>query len=146
MTEYIPIFVPAIAGFGTAMICNVGKSAGEVVKFRPPAAVFSIAWIALYTMFGLSWYYARKDSSKDHKIYVDIANIALVVIISSWIIVYACGKNKIGGVYVLGFSILAGLITYTVAPTTLSKVLICPLITWLIFAMFLNTFEVQKLK
>jgi len=136
MTEYIPIFVPALAGFGTAMICNVGKSAGEVVKFRPPAAVFSIAWIALYTMFGLSWYYARKDSSKDHKIYVDIANIALVVIISSWI----------GGVYVLGFSILAGLITYTVAPTTLSKVLICPLITWLIFAMFLNTFEVQKLK
>ena len=147
MTEYLPIFIPAIAGFGTAMICNVGKDAGSVVAFRPPSWVFSVAWIILYALFGLSWYFARKDANdKNQKLYVDIANIVLVCVISLWIVIYACGKNKKGGVYVLGISILASLIAYTVASTTLSKILICPLVAWLIFAMFLNTFEVQKLK
>ena len=147
MTEYLPIFIPAIAGFGTAMICNVGKDAGSVVAFRPPSWVFSVAWIIVYALFGLSWYFARKDANdKNQKLYVDIANIVLVCVISLWIVIYACGKNKKGGVYVLGISILASLIAYTVASTTLSKILICPLVAWLIFAMFLNTFEVQKLK
>jgi len=147
MTEYLPIFIPAIAGFGTAMICNVGKDAGSVVAFRPPSWVFSVAWIILYALFGLSWYFARKDANdKNQKLYVDIANIVLVCVISLWIVIYACGKNKKGGVYVLGISILASLIAYTIASTTLSKILICPLVAWLIFAMFLNTFEVQKLK
>jgi len=147
MTEYIPIFIPAIVGFGSAMICNVGKESGSVVSFRPPSWVFSIAWIILYALFGLSWYFARKDAeNKSQQLYVDIINIVLVCVISLWLVVYACCNNKKGGVYVLGFSILTSLIAYTVASTTLSKVLICPLITWLIFAMLLNTFEVQKLK
>ena len=70
MTEYIPIFVPAILGFATSGFCRIGKSAGSAVPFRPPAWVFGFAWVILYTLFGFSWFFANKETRKRHVVQI----------------------------------------------------------------------------
>ena len=64
--------------------------------------------------------------------------------LTGWLLVYACGKNKKGGIYMIVISILAALLAYTSTPNLTAKLLICPLIVWLFFATLLNTFEVQS--
>lgn len=143
MTEYIPIFIPAILGFATSGICKIGKDAGASVLVRPPPWVFGIVWIILYAFFGFSWFFANKDAV-ENKIGINIANSSLAFILALWIIVYGCLRSRIGGVYVLLTSLLAGLVVYTLAPSLRSKLLICPLMVWLLFATLLNTLEVNK--
>ena len=139
---YSTIFIPAVFGFVTAAFCNVGKDAGSVVKFRPPAWVFSIAWIILYICLGLSWFFSNKDKNSN-KILVNIMFSAVVLALTGWLLVYACGKNKKGGIYMIVISILAALLAYTSTPNLTAKLLLFPLIVWLLFATLLNTFEVQ---
>ena len=66
----------------------------------------------------------------------------LVFLLTAWVIAYSCKKNKKIAVYILLMSIMASLMTFTVGNTP-SKLLLCPLIGWLIFATMLNTTEVQ---
>ena len=123
---YSTIFIPAIFGFVTAAFCNVGKDAGNVVKFRPPAWVICIAWIILYTCLGLSWFFSNKDKDSN-KILINIKFSAVVLSLTGWLLVYACGKNKKGGIYMIVVSILTALLAYTSTPNLTAKLLICPL-------------------
>tara|TARA_R110002074_G_scaffold122387_1_gene257045 strand:+ start:994 stop:1449 length:456 start_codon:yes stop_codon:yes gene_type:complete len=143
---YSTILIPTVVGFTTSMFCNVGKEAGESVKFRPPSYVFGIAWTILYICLGLSWFFSNKDGKDANKLLINIMFSLVILALTMWLVVYACGKNKLGGIYVLLLSVLMTLGAYTVAPTTLSKLLICPLLIWLMFATLLNIFEVQLIK
>ena len=138
--QYLPIIIPALLGYGTAMFCGVQNTSGVVVSIRPPPIVFSIVWPILYIMLGVSWYYSRKIKT----LLTDIFYGSLVFLLSLWIIIYACENNKLGGVYILILSIVFSLLSYTVGDLT-SKLLIVPLIGWLLFATLLNVFEVQLL-
>ena len=126
---YSTIFIPSVFGFVTAAFCNVGKDAGSAV--------------ILYTCLGLSWFFSNKDKNSN-KILVNIMFSAVVLSLTGWLLVYACGKNKKGGIYMIVISILAALLAYTSTPNLTAKLLICPLIVWLFFATLLNTFEVQS--
>lgn len=137
MAEYIPIFVPSLLGYGTAMFFKIGNQAGENVLFRPPAIVFSIVWPILYIMLGLSWYFSRQKNT----LLSDIFYISLIIFLSLWIVVYS--KSKKNAIYILLLSIVFALLSYTVADLK-GKLLITPLIVWLIFATILNIFEVQN--
>ena len=139
MAEYIPIALPSLLGYGTAMFCNVGNQAGSTVSFRPPPIVFSIVWPILYIMLGVSWYFARKSN----QLWADIFYIALISLLNLWIIIYSCQGDKKNAIYVLVLSVAVALSCYTVADFT-GKLLIVPLITWLMFATLLNIFEVDK--
>ena len=138
MTEYIPILLPSLFGYGTAMFCNVGSQSGSNVSFRPPPVVFSIVWPVLYIMLGVSWYFARKSN----ELWSDIFYISLIMLLNLWIVLYSCQGDKKNAIYVLVLSIVFGLLCYTVADFT-AKLLIVPLIGWLLFATILNIFEVQ---
>ena len=138
--QYFPIIIPSLLGYGTAMFCGVQSSSGVVVSIRPQPIVFSIVWPILYIMLGLSWFFSRKIKT----LLTDIFYGSLVFLLSLWIIIYSCENNKLGGVYILILSIVFSLLCYTVGDLT-SRLLIVPLIGWLLFATLLNVFEVQLL-
>ena len=139
MAEYLIIPIPAILGYVTSMFCKVAKSSGENVAFRPPTIVFSLIWPILYVLFGLSWFYSRKINRELSDIFYSLLSIILCI----WIFVYSCKNNKKYGIYVLLLSIIFSILCYTVADLK-SRCLLAPLMGWLLFAMLLNIFEVQK--
>ena len=140
MTEYIPIILPSLLGYGTAMFCKVNKDSGANVSLRPPPIVFSIVWPILYLMLGFSWFYARQNKN----ITADIFYATLIILLSTWLIVYSCSNNKKMGIYVLILSVIVTLFA-CIPGNFQSRILILPLIAWLIFATILNIMEVRLL-
>jgi tryptophan-rich sensory protein len=140
MLDYLIIILPSIIGFGSSMICNVQKDAGSTVSFRPPPFVFSIVWPILYILLGFSWYYCRKINKKVADVFYLILNLTLAL----WIFVYSCKNNKKYAIYVLLLAFIFAMCCYTLGDTK-SKLMIVPLIGWILFATLLNIFEVQNI-
>lgn len=146
ITMAIIISTPFIIG------CKVGESSGETVKFRPPPSAFGIAWGILYFCIGLSWFFAiylPNDVKSNKDLYsiliVSFFYILLNALLSMWIIFYSCYKDKINSIYILVGSIVASLLCFTIGNTT-SRLLISPLIGWLLLATLLNVQEVNQMK
>jgi tryptophan-rich sensory protein len=125
-------------GYTSALFCGVNKDSGKMVKFRPPAIVFSIVWPILYLLLGISWFLARKQ------LIVDIMYLSLNLILCLWLYVYSCRKDKKNAIYVIVLSMVFALFCYTVCEDVLGKLAIVPLIGWLFLATLINIFEVEK--
>ena len=142
----LKLFTPMALGFMSNRICwskDGGKSAGASVKFRPPPYVFGIVWPILYLMLGLSWILATADKkNKTQSNIVESFYLLIVFLLSFWIYVYGCNKNKVGGVYVITLTIGAIILAMNVVRVE-SRVLLTPLLTWLLIALLLNVAEVQ---
>lgn len=132
--ELILLFAPMISGYTMSAFCGPGKSAGRSVKFRPPAWVFGVVWPILYILIGLAWIRSK---------HLTVSFITLLVLLNLWLLVYVCQKNKVGGVYIIFLSLLSALYIFISLDKT-TKYLFAPLLVWLLFAAFLNTFEVQN--
>lgn len=145
MAEYVLIGVPLITGYVTSLACKMSSRSGQSVAFRPPSVVFGIVWPILYIMMGVAWCFsAQKTKQGTDNILVHIFNAFLVTALVTWMIVYACGKNKQAAVFVLLISVLLALAVYTVAPSLMTKLLVLPLVAWLGFATLMNATEVQQ--
>tara|TARA_B100001121_G_C18557558_1_gene558703 strand:+ start:426 stop:851 length:426 start_codon:yes stop_codon:yes gene_type:complete len=131
--DLVILLIPLISGYSVSSICGPSNKSGAVVKFRPPSWVFGVVWPILYLLLGFAWI-----KSKKYTPYF----ITLIVLLNLWLVVYVCQNNKIGGVYIIFLSILALLYLFASVNKT-SKYLLAPLLVWLLFAAFLNTFEVQ---
>lgn len=143
--QYLIIALPAVVGYSTSAACKIGKDAGKEVAIRPPSIVFGVMWPILYILLGVSWLIAWKNvQDKQHLVLVHVFYSLLTVLLAVWIIVYGCAKNKKNAIYVILASIAAGVMAYTAAQDTVSKLLIVPLVVWLSFALLLNCFEVMK--
>ena len=144
--ESLALFVilPALTGYLFSMKCKVDKSSGETVKFRPPPAVFGIVWAILYVLIGLSWWIAVKDSTGIYTGLTVFLYLLLFVSLNSWIWIYSCKKQKINAIYSLVICIVVTLMCYTVG-NTISKLLITPLIGWLLLATLINVDEINKM-
>jgi tryptophan-rich sensory protein len=127
-------------GYTSALFCGVNKDSGKMVKFRPPAIVFSIVWPILYLLLGISWFLARKQ------LIVDIMYLSLNLILCLWLYVYSCRKDKKNAIYVIVLSMVFALFCYTVCEDVLGKLAIVPLIGWLFLATLINIFEVETIK
>ena len=136
--EKILLFTPLILGYLTSFFCKIGKKSGENVKFRPKPWVFGIAWPILYLCLGYSWVLSRK---KDQK--TDIFYGITTALLTLWLVVYGCQKDKKGGVYVLIATFTSLLACFTIG-TQRSKLLLTPLIGWILLATLMNTFEISK--
>lgn len=138
--EVIYFLLPAIIGYSASMFCNIGENAGTVVKFRPPAAVFGIVWFFLFVLLGLSWVFAVRVANIP---YLCIATYLLASLsLGLWTYLYGCQKNKKGASWILIIS-LATLFASLSQGNDVSKVLLSPLIAWVLFAMIMNTTEVS---
>jgi tryptophan-rich sensory protein len=138
MQNLLYILIPSIMGYTSALFCGVNKDSGKMVKFRPPAIVFSIVWPILYLLLGISWFLARKQ------LIVDIMYLSLNLILCLWLYVYSCRKDKKNAIYVIVLSMVFALFCYTVCEDVLGKLAIVPLIGWLFLATLINIFEVEK--
>lgn len=140
----VRLIVPMALGYITSHSCwkrVSSKRAGASVAFRPPAYVFGIVWPILYIMLGLSWVMAmKKNKTATH---VEISYVSISILLASWIFVYGCKNRKVWGVYSIALSLGAVIMTMNLVGVE-SRVLLVPLLTWLILALLLNVFEVSK--
>lgn len=134
------LLLPALIGYGSGMLCVIGKDAGKDVKFRPPPYVFGIVWPVLFVLFGISWVYAAKNTNNYSLCVAAYAVAALTL--GLWTIVYGCFKMKKEACWVILISLAALLASFSQGNET-SKILISPLIAWILFALLMNTTEVQ---
>ena len=142
--NYLPILIPSIMGYASALICGVSKDSGNSVKFRPPPIVFSIVWPILYLLLGISWYLAREKVKSQELILVDMMYLSLNIILCLWLFVYSCLGDKKNAIYVIVLSIIFTMFCYTVCENVLGKLAIVPLLGWLYLATLINIFEVEK--
>ena len=139
--DVILVILPAVVGYGSQMICGIGKGAGQNVLFRPPAWVFGVIWPILFLLFGLSWAIAARNCTNQALCMIMYA--LTTISLGAWIVVYGCAKSKKGASWVLLVAIAAGLAAFSQG-NEISKVMITPLIEWAIFALIMNTTEVQN--
>ena len=141
----IRLLLPMLLGYLTSHSCwnkVSSKRAGSNVSFRPPVYIFGIVWPILYLLLGLSWVIAKKTKkSNDH---VELCYISISILLASWIFVYGCKNRKVWGVYSIVMSIGAIIMTMNLVGVE-SRVLLVPLLTWLLLALLLNVFEVSKM-
>lgn len=110
--------------------CNINKNTGDMVKFRPPSAIFSIVWPIIFILL----YLASQDDAEN-----DIIYYVLVGSFFAWPIAYGCGANKTLGIY----SILISLTLVFYLENEKSNKYLSFVKTWLLFALILNCIEVQ---
>ena len=142
--ELIVFFLPIIVGFGTGMICRTKSSAGSNVKFRPPPWVFSVVWTLLYLMIGLSWVLSLRAQGGQSQLLVNVLYIKVIVILSLWLILYSCMNQKKWALVVMVLALMVTLLTYTMITSMVAKGLLVPLFVWLLYALLISVFEVQK--
>lgn len=136
----IRFIFPMFISYLVSIKCKMDKKSGSSVKFRPPGYVFGIVWPILFTLIGLSWV---NSANKLNSRISDILYLSLSLLLASWIIVYACMKDKKKAVYILFLTLLAITFLMLHVPQN-SKLLLAPLGIWVLYATFLNTAEVQN--
>lgn len=137
--EICYFLLPATIGYLSSMFCNIGKGAGSIVKFRPPPFVFGIVWFVLFILLGLSWVLAFRVANIPSLCITTYFLVSLSL--GLWTYVYGCKKNKKLASWVLVIS-LATLFACFSQGNDISRVLLSPLIAWVLFAMIMNTTEV----
>lgn len=141
----VRLFMPMSLGYAVSAMCwkNTGgrrRNAGSSVRFRPPSYVFGIVWPVLYVLLGLSWVVSSKKDSVENN---ELCFLSISILLASWIVVYGCKNRKIWGIYAITLSIGATILTMNLVKTT-SRVLLVPLLTWLLLALLMNVIEVSK--
>ena len=158
-SDILILISPLIVCFASSFLCKIKKNAGSNVIFRPPSWVFGIVWSILFILLGLSFLIAKKsiilnptstevhtnfdiDPKTLHTITI-IIYLGIILALASWIIIYGCFNDKIYAFWTfipIFIFVLLGFCT----GNKISKMLLCPLIAWLIFAMFLGSQELHN--
>ena len=123
-----------LIGFTFSYFCPPSKNSGASVKFRPSPWVFRIIWPILYFLLGFAWI-----NSLEYSFLYFIFNI----ILNLWLVFYSCKNDKITGIYIILLSLLI-LLYILINVKKNVKYYLIPLFIWLLFALLLNTFEVQS--
>jgi len=129
MEEYILIILFVLLS-AISYNCNINKSSGSLVKFRPPACVFSLVWPIIFFLLYLA---SKEDPDNDILYYVLVGSFFL------WPLSYGCRSNKTFGIY----SILISLTLLFSLQNEKSNKYLSFVHMWLLFALILNCMEVQ---
>ena len=139
--DILLVILPTIVGYGTSLLCGMGKNSGSNVKFRPPPWVFGVVWPILFLLLGTSWAIASRNCT--NQVMCMSAYGLLTILLGVWILVYGCAKSKKGASWVLILILASGLACFAQG-NEVSKVMITPLLAWVLFALIMNTTEVQQ--
>lgn len=128
------LLLPALIGYMTSYVCPMTtETRGEHIPFRPPSYVFRTVWPILYIMIGIAW------EKNGRTILVDSVYTAVSFMLALWIYVFSCRKEIMGSIYVMLLSITSVISGIIVSDNTASRLLLAPLLSWLAFALLLNT-------
>jgi len=131
------IIIPLVLGYLAQMFCKVGKDAGSSVKSRPPPILFAIVWPILYLMLGTSWMLALEEKIS---VLAIVLYSLLSLVLASWIIVYGCLNSKKVSAIILVLCLALAFACFSIG-NKYNKLLLSPLIAWLIFATILQVNE-----
>ena len=137
--EVAVLCTPAALSYATSAFCPIAREAGANVKFRPPAAVFGFAWSLLFLALGSSWVLALRTHAD---VTTALCYSALSLALPLWIATYSCAGSPKYAVWVL---VLCVALTAACGCSgdRASRLLLSPLLGWLIFALVMNAAEVQ---
>jgi len=135
--EWVLLVIPMIAVYSATSVCKLNKNSGVNVKFRPPSKFFGIIWPILLTLLGVSWIASSRVNNLNSIFYA-----LLVLSLISWVFIYECENKKKEGAWILAISIMFSLMAMIVGNTT-SRLTRVPVAIWILFALIMNTTEVQ---
>ena len=142
MKSNLLIIIPIISSMLSVYLCDM-KNAGSNIKFRPPSYVFSIVWSCLYLFIGIAWYKSIEDKHlKD--VYIHTIYLCIIISLFIWVYIYSC-KNKKKEASWIFICILTFILISLIYGNIISRLLMCPLFAWCIYATIMNTTEVQSL-
>ena len=134
------ILFPNIIGLTMGALCPMGGGNRIRTKSQPPGWVFGIVWPILYGMLG----YSLLRNNKGNKGIQLSMHLALIFLLNYWVYIAGCKLDyKTGGwifVPIIGLTI-AIIVT---GRTNFDKLLLVPLLSWLLFAHQLNVHLVEK--
>lgn len=140
MIELVFAAAPMVLGYGAAALYPMTRRAGTSVAFRPPAWVFGVAWPILYVLLGAAWVVASRATDNYPLCVATFA--ALSVTLASWIVVY--DRSTRGASWVIVAALSLAVAGKGMASSTTLSALMAPLVGWLVFALVMNTTEVQS--
>ena len=133
MKELVILLIPLISMIIGSFSPSNNKYYKIIKKVQPPGYVFGIAWLILYTLIGLSYYF--KIVEQDSELEYHILYPLLLIVLYSWSWVF--NKNPKNSLYVILISYLILFMIYSISNYK-SKLSLCPLIVWLFFAILMN--------
>ena len=143
LLDIVYIILPGLVCYGIQAICSVGKDAGGKVKFRPPSWFFGVIWPILFLLLGISLMLSmRKNTNKYLTLFIFSQ---LILSLALWLYFYGCRKNKIVSLWILIISFSLSLACFALGDLTI-KLLLCPFIAWILFAILMNKTEVQTIE
>ena len=147
------LLLALVLGFALSAIprCRIqSRNQATLVKFQPPSGAFPVVWTILYVLFGISWVLAATDpnalvaANTPHATWpVDGIYGATALTLAAWVVVYGCMGHKYAGVFVIAVAIGLTLLALNIVSVR-SRLLLVPLLVWLVLALLLNTTEVQQ--
>jgi len=143
LLDIVYIILPGLLCYGIQAICSVGKDAGGKVKFRPPAWFFSVIWPILFLLLGISLMLSMRRNTNKYLTFFIYTLLILSLVL--WLFFYGCRKNKIVSLWILIISFSLSLSCFALGDVTI-KLLLCPFIAWILFAILMNKTEVQTIE
>lgn len=132
------VLLPSIVCYATQIVFGFPKKAGDVVKYRPPAGAFGVVWQLLFLALGLSFAISLRASSAWE---VSVAcYTSLILSLAIWIALYR--YSRLYACWLLVVILMLLLMCFTTGNQA-SRLLLCPLISWIVFAIHLSTTELQ---
>lgn len=141
LTDLVYLLSPALVGYGMQSLCKLDKNAGKTVKFRPPSYVFGIAWPILFLLLGIAFMMSMRRKNTNKNITLVLYSM-LILSLGLWIYSYGCKDNKINSLWILMISFTLALSCFTISEQE-TRLMLCPLIGWLLFAILMNKTEIQ---
>jgi len=153
--DWVLLLLPSIVCYIASALCNIGNTAGNVVKFRPPGWLFGVVWFFLFICIGLSWVFSTKEENLSeiqpkNNILVYVIYSLIILALAMWIITYGCIGKQMGiNAKKISLWLFIPIIMLCIMGLTIgnkiSRLLLSPLPAWIIFAMFLSAFEFQSI-
>ena len=139
INEWVKLLLPIVSGFLVGGLCPM-KDSGANIKARPPSWVFGSVWPILYLIVGYAWVSMSRHKSK----IADPLFASITVLLTLWVYLYSCAKNKRSALYVLIVLVGLGLAALKLCKDEMICIGLSLYVAWLLFAMQLNYTIVNK--
>ena len=127
----------------SSFLFPVSRHQGDVVAFRPPSAVFGLAWVLLSAAAARSW--ALEAASLDFRgarlLFIDSSFVLLLGLLALY---PALSKKRVVSLWVVAGAFAASLAILATESAWGSRALMAPVVAWLVFALLMQTFVVQN--